>query len=120
MTVMNPKHSPIQDGKRTASWAQLRAEAACDIQMARAIKEEAAEVRLQLWLERLGQMRPHSCRDTALGQALDAAISVLSADWANIQRVHPGGRGLVLEAQRGFRTPFLDFFAFVDGRRTAC
>jgi GAF domain-containing protein len=102
------------------SWAQLRAEAVRDIQQATAMKDEAAEMRLHLWLERLAPLRAHAGRGAALERALDAAISVLSADCANIQRVPPGGRGLVLQAQRGFRPPFLDFFAFVDDRQTAC
>jgi GAF domain-containing protein len=117
---MIPMPSHMRDWKRKTDSAQLRAEAICAIQRAIAMKEEAIESRLNLWLERLAQLSTHTCRDTVLEQALDAAVSVASADCANIQLVHPNGRGLVLEAQRGFQAAFLDFFAFVDDHNTAC
>jgi GAF domain-containing protein len=100
--------------------AQLRAGTICAIQQATVMREEAAETRLHLWLERLTQLRPHTSRDTALEWALDAALSVSSADCANIQLVHPVGHRLVLKAQRGFSAPFLDFFEVVDDRHSAC
>jgi GAF domain-containing protein len=126
---MNPEPRQIPE-KRTCA-AQSRTqfrdraiyemqEAFRDMQKATLMKEEAAEARLHLWLDRFTQLQGHIDRDTALEQCLDAALSVTSADYANIQLVHPGGRGLVLKAQRGFREPFLDFFAFVQDRRTAC
>jgi GAF domain-containing protein len=101
-------------------YARFHAEARCLIQQATALKEEAAAMRLRLWLEWLPRLRRHADRDTALERALDAAISVGSADGANIQLVHPSRCGLVLKAQRGFRRPFLDFFAFVSDRHSAC
>jgi GAF domain-containing protein len=120
MIRMTPLSSLVQDWKRKTPLAQVRAEAICARQRAIAMKEEAAESRLHLWLERLRELPAHTGRDMALERALDAALSVASADCANIQRVHPSGRGLVLEAQRGFWPPFLDFFAFVDDGNTAC
>jgi GAF domain-containing protein len=117
---MNPKHSQMREGKQMPTPAQLRAGAIHAIQQATAMREEAAETRLQIWLERLTQQWMHTCRDMALEPSLDAALSVTSADCANIQLVDPSGRGLVLTAQRGFRQPFLDFFAIVDDCQTAC
>jgi GAF domain-containing protein len=89
-------------------------------QEAMAMKEQALEMRLRLWLARLDEQRLDTSREKALEQALDAALLVASADYANIQLVHPSGRGLVLTAQRGFSQPFLDFFEFVDDGQTAC
>ncbi|MBV8381894.1 MAG: GAF domain-containing protein, partial [Planctomycetaceae bacterium] len=65
-------------------------------------------------------MRAGTGRDAVLDSALDAALSVASADCANIQLIHPNRRGLVLKAQRGFEPPFLDFFAYVDDSHSAC
>jgi GAF domain-containing protein len=84
------------------------------------LKKLAAETELHLWRERLAEQRMYASRETSLEMALDAAMSVASADCANIQLLHPSGRGLVLKAQRGFRQPFLDFFEFVDDDHTAC
>jgi GAF domain-containing protein len=108
------------DTRKETTMREVDSFARCQIQEATAMKEEAVAMRLHLWLERLKQLRMSTSRATALECALDAALSVTSADSANIQLVHPGRRGLVLKAQRGFRGPFLDFFAFVDDRHTAC
>jgi GAF domain-containing protein len=99
---------------------QLRAGAIRDIQQATAMREQAAQTRLQIWLERLTQLKGNTCPHTSFEQALDAAVSVASADCANIQLIHASGRGLVLKAQRGFGQSFLDFFEFVDDDYTAC
>jgi GAF domain-containing protein len=85
-----------------------------------AMKEEAVEMSLRVWLERLKHQWPCACPGTLFERALDAALSVASADYANIQMIHPSGRGLLLKAQRGFGQPFLDFFATVDDCHTAC
>ena len=85
-----------------------------------AMREKARETRLRLWLNRLNRERCHNCRYTALEHCLDAAISVASADYANIQLVHASGRGLELKAQRGFSDAFLNFFEYVENRDTAC
>jgi len=84
------------------------------------MREEAAQMRLHLWLERLKQLHMWVNLDTALEHALDAVLSVGSADCANIQLVHPRWRGLELKAQRGFGQPFLHFFEFVNDVNTAC
>jgi GAF domain-containing protein len=117
---MNPQHSQPPRVSAKDHYARLRAEAVGLIQAAVAMKQEAAEMRLHLWLERLALLRPHTDRNAALGAALDAARSVASADCANIQLVRPGREGLVLVAQQGFRPPFLDFFEFVGDRHSAC
>ncbi|HKY08322.1 MAG TPA: GAF domain-containing protein [Candidatus Binatia bacterium] len=77
-------------------------------------------MKLRLWLERLTNQRMNTSSDTALAEALDSALSVATADCANLQLVHRSRRGLELKAQRGFGQPFLDFFAFVNDGRTAC
>jgi signal transduction protein with GAF and PtsI domain len=90
------------------------------IQQAVAMQEEAVAMRQRLWMQRLVQKRAGTGRDAALDSALDAALTVASADCANIQLIHPDRRGLVLKAQRGFEPPFLDFFAYVDDSHSAC
>jgi signal transduction protein with GAF and PtsI domain len=99
---------------------QLFEEARSVIQQAITVREEVAAMRHRLWIERLTQRRAGTGRDAALDSALDAARSVAAADCANIQLMHPDGRGLVLKAQRGFEPPFLDFFAYVDDSHSAC
>ncbi len=81
--------------------------------------KDVVDRRFQLWLQRL-TYRAYDSRDAVLQRGLDAAVSVASADYANIQLVHPGGKGLEIKAQRGFRDEFLDFFAIVDDQHTAC
>jgi GAF domain-containing protein len=110
----------VGDADALGGLAQLSSWANGLIQRALAMREEAAEMRLRLWLERLEQLRAGAGRDTTFERALDAALSVASADCANIQLVHPGRRALVLKAQRGFRGPFLDYFACVEDRHSAC
>src|SRR5262249_40947625 len=70
--------------------------------------------------ECLGQLRTHAPRDTALEHSLDAAVSVLAADCANIQLVHPRGPGLALRPRRGSRPASLVFLALGDARQSAC
>lgn len=85
-----------------------------------AMREETLETRLRLWLKYLTRELSQTCGYVALEHALDAAISVASADFANIQLVHPIGRGLELKAQRGFSDSFVNYFEFVEDRNTAC
>lgn len=85
-----------------------------------AMRDDAANVRLRLWRERFAQARVHCGRNQLLERALDAAVSVESADFANIQLLDANGRGLVMTAQRGFGQGFLDYFEFVADRTTAC
>lgn len=84
------------------------------------MKEEALDMRLRIWLQRIADRRAHSSRASALECVLDAALSVASADFANIQLVDARRRRLTITAQRGFHAPFLDFFEVVDGQDTAC
>ena len=50
--------------------------------------------------------------------ALDAALDAAGTGMGNIQLA--AGEGLRIVAQRGFQAPFLDFFAVVDHRGSAC
>lgn len=100
--------------------ANLRIESNRTMQQSAAVREETAERRLQIWLQKLTDLQGHACRDLALEWALEAATCVLSADFANIQRLHPNGEGLVLEAQRGFGSSFLNFFEYASDRHSAC
>jgi GAF domain-containing protein len=90
------------------------------IQQAMTMREEDAAMRQRLRMQRLIQEPVGIGRDAALEYVLDAALSVASADCANIQLIHPDRHGLVLRAQRGFEPPFLDFFAYVDDSQSAC
>jgi hypothetical protein len=90
------------------------------IQQATAMQEEDVAMRHRLWMQWLTQIRAGAGRDAALDHALDAALSVASADCANIQLIDPNRGGLVLKAQRGFEPPFLDFFAYVEDSHSAC
>ena len=82
---MTPMYSHAQDWKRKTPLAELRADAICAMQQAIAMKEEATESRLALWVERLSELRTRTCRDMALERALDAALSVASADFAKAE-----------------------------------
>jgi PAS domain S-box-containing protein len=53
-----------------------------------------------------------------LGDIVMAAIEIAGADMGNIQLVEEGG--LRIAAQRGFETPFLDFFDYVQYGQAAC
>ena len=98
----------IDDTQTTAALCQVREM----VLEARAAREGAAETRLDLWCERLGQT------SHIQEVALDAALSVMSADQGNIQVVE--ANGLVIKAHRGFSKEFLDYFHVVNDGRTAC
>src|SRR5262249_1615675 len=93
-------------------------EAIAMIQAAIAMRNDAKDTVLGVWEERLTRQM-HNGRDTALERALDAAVSVASADYANIQGLHANGHGLMLIAQRGFSPSFLNYFEFVDDGTSA-
>ncbi|RBP40550.1 GAF domain-containing protein [Roseimicrobium gellanilyticum] len=100
--------------------AHLRRESNRTAAQSVAAREEAADAKLQIWLQKLTELQGLASRDVALTWALEAATSVLSADFANVQRLHPTGQGLILEAQRGFGRSFLNFFEFTNDRHSAC
>ena len=79
---------------------------------ATAAREDAAETRLAIWCERLAR------REAIIEVAVEAAISIMSADQGNIQLVEDNT--LVIKAQRGFTNRFLDYFQVVSDGRTAC
>jgi hypothetical protein len=56
----------------------------------------------------------------ALSEALDEAIAVTGADMGNLQLFDPVTKTLRIEAQRGFRNPFLAFFQRVGEGEAAC
>lgn len=51
---------------------------------------------------------------------VEGALSLGRADLGNLQLVNPETGSLVIVAQHGFGAAFLDYFAVVDGGRTAC
>jgi GAF domain-containing protein len=55
-----------------------------------------------------------------LDTALDAALSASGADWGNIQILNPATGSLRIAAHYGFGAEFLEYFATVDDRRSAC
>ena len=76
-------------------------------------------MRLRVWIERMTEAHVGPGH-LFLEVALDAARSVASADFANIQLVDRTGARLEMKAQHGFDDAFLDFFAVVEDRDTAC
>lgn len=82
------------------------------IRKATAAREDAAETRLTIWCERLAGEAP------ILEIAVEAAISIMSADQGNIQLIEDDS--LVIKAQRGFTKRFLDYFQIISDGRTAC
>lgn len=59
--------------------------------------------------------------DECLNQILEAAIAFTGADKGNIQLLDPTSDTLRIVAQRGFASPFLDFFSIVEqGEAAAC
>jgi len=57
---------------------------------------------------------------TALTEVLEAAIVLTRAAMGNIQLLDPATGTLRIAVQRGFRQPFLDFFARVHDGQAAC
>jgi PAS domain S-box-containing protein len=59
--------------------------------------------------------------DTLLQEILEAAITITGADKGNVQLLDPETGMLMIVAQKNFKRPFLEFFAYVDaGDATAC
>ena len=58
--------------------------------------------------------------EAALLPVLDSAIDATAADFGNIQLRTPEGNHLKIVVQRGFRRPFLEFFAVVADETTCC
>src|SRR5262245_44296416 len=83
------------------------------------LREEFTHLRLASWEQWLANDDVWSS-SRIWDWVLDAALTVGSADYANIQLVHPRLRGLELMAQRGFQLPFLEFFRFVSDDHSAC
>lgn len=100
--------------------ARLRALARRQIQMALRLRDQAAEMRLRLCLERLRQLHGGSELDRLLQVTLEAAIVVTGTQMGNLQLFNRHFRGLEIKAHRGFKPDFLDYFEFVADRDTAC
>lgn len=56
----------------------------------------------------------------SLPRMLDGALSLMGADFGNIQLVDPGSGSLRIVTQFGFRDRFLDHFALVRDDNSAC
>ena len=83
------------------------------------MRENTRDLRLRVWQARLGKESAYRGRDL-LERVLDAAVSVASSDFANIQLLDPSGHRLVLAAHRGFDERFIKFFEVVNDRSSAC
>ena len=59
-------------------------------------------------------------RQALLNGICQAALQRSGADMANVQLFDPTDNGLHIAVQYGFERPFLDFFAWVDGKGSAC
>jgi hypothetical protein len=98
------------------------------IDLARRAERFAARVRFDLdepkaarGLYSLGRdLREAHGPGSLLGRALEAALSVSAADRGNIQILSPVTGSLRIVAQYGFGTEFLEYFAQVDDRGSAC
>lgn len=71
-------------------------------------------------LTRINQLSGELMRESAelqkcLSEILDIAIELSGADMGNIQLLDQASGGLTITAQRGFKEPFLTFFALVCG-----
>jgi PAS domain S-box-containing protein len=86
----------------------------------RRLAEDFGAVRL-LYEVGEGCIRSGNNEAENIAAILDAAITVMGADKANIQLVDPPTGELVIAAQRGFEAPFLRFFERVGADdRSAC
>jgi hypothetical protein len=96
--------------------------------LARRAERFAARVRFELdepeaarWLYTLARdLREAHGTGSLLDRALDAALSVSGADRGNIQILDPATGSLKIVAQSGFGAEFLEYFAVVDDRGSAC
>jgi len=88
----------------------------------------ASDSRLAAELEEMNRLHQLSSRllaardlRSALDEVLDAAITLLDADYGNIQLYNPHKKGLEIVVQRGFPQAFLDTFGLVSLEdNTAC
>jgi GAF domain-containing protein len=78
----------------------------------RQLRDEAIELRLNL----LDVRSP----DAGLDELVEAVVRLARADRGNLQVFDPESGTLRMVAQMGFDEPFLEFFAEVDSRRSAC
>jgi hypothetical protein len=93
-------------------------------------RAERFSLRIGLSLEdpRAMQRIHDLCRDVdesprlvvALERALDGAMSLLDADFGNVQLVNPATGELRIVAESGFSSEFLDYFSRVDDEGSAC
>ena len=107
---------PILDIAEAALYSYARGEEA--IRAASRMRGELLPV-----VERMSQDDPSflgRCRRSLLTWALDRALEITRAEMGNIQIFDPASAGLRIEAQRGFGTPFLEFFDCVRDGQTAC
>ena len=58
--------------------------------------------------------------DSLLPRVLDGAVSLMGADFGNIQLLDPVGSSLWLATQSGFSSEFLNYFAIVNNGDSAC
>jgi hypothetical protein len=101
---------------------------ASDQQLTSRARHVASDVRLGLGEPEL-MKRVHnaaaSLRDVCslsclLVAILDAALSLMEADFGNVQLLNPLTGSLVLVTQSGFRSEFLEYFAVVNDDHSAC
>jgi GAF domain-containing protein len=98
------------------------------VDLARRAERFAARARFDLdepeaarGLYSLGRdLRDARAPGSLLGRALEAALSVSGADRGNIQILSPVTGSLRIVAQYGFGAEFLEYFAQVDDRGSAC
>jgi len=67
-----------------------------------------------------GELRQVSGRRLLYGKVLEGALSLGGADRGNLQLANRAAGGLLIVAEHGFGSEFLEYFAVVDDDRSAC
>src|SRR5262249_20799410 len=67
-----------------------------------------------------GGIRANMSLSAMLPKVLDGALSLLGADFGNVQILDPATGSLRLVTQSGFDNGFIDYFASVDDSGSAC
>lgn len=65
-------------------------------------------------------MNGSSGLEVLLPKILDGALSLMRADFGNVQLLDPASGALKIAGQSGFGSEFLDYFAVVDDDHSAC
>jgi C4-dicarboxylate-specific signal transduction histidine kinase len=122
---MNAESDPVRTQLEERRLRELRHA----LQEERCLRKSADDARLRANTELAAMMQLHQLSTRLLTQAelsplleevLDAAISLMNADFGNVQLYDDTTGALKIVAQRGFTHEFLDYFASVREGSSAC